>query len=107
MFGAWPPFARLSCGYVWRNVGWTDLAEGFKMDWEFDRATDGNVALTGEIKVSETREFTLALSLSDCPYGALTEGRCNVSTVGGRAVSHALMSRHASPRLSNRHFPPA
>ena len=70
--GAWPSFTRLSCGYVGRSDGWTDLAEDFKMDWEFDCATDGNVALTGEIDVSKTREFTLGLSLSDCPYGALT-----------------------------------
>lgn len=70
--GATVPFARLSCGYVGKSDGWTDLADNFRMDWEFDRATDGNVALTGEIDLSETREFTLGLSLSDCPYGALT-----------------------------------
>ena len=32
------PFSRLSCGYVGRSDGWTDLADNLKMDWEFDRA---------------------------------------------------------------------
>ncbi len=35
------PFSRLSCGYVGRSDGWTDLAVDYRMDWEFDRATDG------------------------------------------------------------------
>ena len=41
------PFSRTSCGYVGRSDGWTDLAGNFQMDWEFDHATDGNIALTG------------------------------------------------------------
>jgi glucoamylase len=36
------PFTRLSCGYVGQSDGWTDLAENFQMDWEFDEALDGN-----------------------------------------------------------------
>lgn len=56
------PFSRLSCGYVGRSDGWTDLADNFQMDWEFDRALDGNLALTGEIDLAQHREFTLALA---------------------------------------------
>ena len=43
------PFSRLSCGYVGHSDGWTDLADNFQMDWEFGKALNGNVALTGEI----------------------------------------------------------
>ena len=35
------------------------------MDWEFDRALDGNIALTGEIELAQHREFTLALAFGD------------------------------------------
>jgi glucoamylase len=56
------PFARLSCGYVGMSDGWTDLARDMKMDWEFDRALDGNVAFTGLLDLSGSREFTLAIS---------------------------------------------
>ena len=32
-------FSRASCGYVGRSDGWTDLADNFQMDWEFDYAS--------------------------------------------------------------------
>lgn len=66
------PFSRLSCGYVGRSDGWTDLAENLEMDWEFDRALDGNVALTGEIELAGARDFTLALALGDSLQNAVT-----------------------------------
>jgi glucoamylase len=75
--GAWltvaatHPFARLSCGYVGESDGWTDLAGNFTMDWEFDRADDGNVALIGEI-TNPLEEFTVGLSVADSLHNALT-----------------------------------
>jgi glucoamylase len=56
------PFRRASCGYVGSSDGWTDLSLHRRMTWEFDQALDGNVALTGEIPIDETREFTLGLA---------------------------------------------
>jgi glucoamylase len=61
--GASVPFRRLSCGFVGRSDGWTDLSDNFEMDWEFDSATDGNVALTAELPLEENHEFTLVLAL--------------------------------------------
>ncbi len=61
--GASTPFRRLSCGFVGRSDGWTDLSENLEMDWEFDSATDGNVALTGELDLGREEEFTLVLAL--------------------------------------------
>jgi glucoamylase len=52
------PFARVSCGYVGRSDGWTDLHGNFQMDWAFDQAPVGNIALTGELDLTGTREFT-------------------------------------------------
>ena len=63
--GATVPFLRVSCGYVGVSDGWTDLHDDFRMDWEFERASDGNIALTGELDISKAQEFTLGLALGD------------------------------------------
>ncbi|MCL4436546.1 MAG: glycoside hydrolase family 15 protein [Thaumarchaeota archaeon] len=76
--GAWlavaatVPFTHLSCGFVGRSDGWTDLMDNKRMDWEFDRALNGNVALTGELDISETQEFTLATAFGDSLQNVLT-----------------------------------
>jgi glucoamylase len=66
--GATVPFSHLSCGYVGASDGWTDLHEDFKMDWEFERASGGNIALTGEMDISQTREFTLGLAFGNSEH---------------------------------------
>jgi len=43
------PVAKASCGFVGWSDGWQDLRQNFQMDWEFDTAVDGNVALTAQI----------------------------------------------------------
>ena len=66
------PFSRLSCGYVGRSDGWTDLSDNYRMDWEFDRALDGNLALTGELDLGDRREFTMGLAFGDGLHAAAT-----------------------------------
>jgi glucoamylase len=68
--GATVPFSRLSCGFVGHSDGWTDISRDMRMDWEFSRAANGNVALTGELDLSKTREFTLGLALGDSMHNA-------------------------------------
>ncbi|MBP2688863.1 MAG: glycoside hydrolase 15-related, partial [Deltaproteobacteria bacterium] len=70
--GATAPFSRLSCGFVGRSDGWTDLAVDYRMDWEFGRATDGNIALTGELDLGGRREFTVGLAFGDGLHNAAT-----------------------------------
>ncbi|MBI4527460.1 MAG: glucan 1,4-alpha-glucosidase [Deltaproteobacteria bacterium] len=70
--GATVPFSRLSCGYVGHSDGWTDLAENFQMDWEFGKALNGNVALTGEIDLEADQQFTLGLAIGDGLHSAVT-----------------------------------
>ncbi len=65
------PFIRRSCGYVGSSDGWTDLAENFQMDWEFDAAVDGNIALTGELDLRRNHEFTLALAFGQGQHDAV------------------------------------
>ncbi|MGZ8450269.1 MAG: glycoside hydrolase family 15 protein [Candidatus Deferrimicrobiaceae bacterium] len=66
------PFLRLSCGYVGKSDGWTDLSVDYRMDWEFERATDGNIALTGELALGDRREFTMGLAFGDGLHNAAT-----------------------------------
>jgi len=66
------PFSRVSCGYVGRSDGWTDLSGNFQMDWEFDHAPDGNIALTGELDLTGTREFTLGLAFGNSQHHAVS-----------------------------------
>jgi glucoamylase len=69
--GATVPFSHLSCGYVGASDGWTDLHDNFRMDWEFDCAADGNIALTGELDLDKDREFTLGLAFGDSEHRAV------------------------------------
>jgi len=70
--GATVPFSRVSCGYVGRSDGWTDLAENFQMDWEFDQASDGNIALMGELNLNGCHEFILGLAFGGTEHQAIT-----------------------------------
>lgn len=70
--GATIPFLRRSCGYVGRSDGWTDLADNQVMDWEFDSAEDGNIALTGQLDLARGHEFVLGLAFGDSLHNALT-----------------------------------
>lgn len=65
-------FLRRSCGYVGTSDGWTDLADNFQMDWQFDAAENGNIALAGQIDLGDSFEFTLAVALGDSVHHAQT-----------------------------------
>ncbi len=71
-FGATPQFVRTSCGFVGASDGWTDLAGNFQLDWEFDSAEHGNIALTAELDVGRTRSFTVAIGFGDSLHSAAT-----------------------------------
>lgn len=55
------PVQKASCGFVGFSDGWQDLHDNLMMDWEFSSATDGNIALTAELDVSQESEFTVVL----------------------------------------------
>jgi glucoamylase len=70
-------FSRVSCGFVGQSDGWRDLMEDFRMDWEFGSATDGNVALFGELNLANAiREegalaFDVAIGFGDGLHTAI------------------------------------
>jgi glucoamylase len=70
--GATAPIRRRSCGFVAVNDGWTDLHDNLKMDWEYDAAHDGNIALTAEVDVS-AGPFTVGLAFGETRHHAITD----------------------------------
>jgi glucoamylase len=87
-------FTRMSCGFVGASDGWQDLMKNFRMDWEFGSATNGNLAVMGEIDLGciddlksgmdgagevvakdedgwAVREFTLAIGIGEGHHTAL------------------------------------
>jgi glucoamylase len=56
------PWAQRSAGFVGISDGWRDLVAHNRMTWNYERAENGNVALTGEIDlVASNGYFVLAL----------------------------------------------
>ena len=56
------PMPKRSIGFAGVSDGWQDLSQHFQMAWEYDRAENGNVALTAEIDLAACNgEFILAL----------------------------------------------
>jgi glucoamylase len=70
--GASVPFTDCSCGYVGVNDGWTDLADNYRLDWQYDAILDGNIALTGGLDLSKGSTFTLALAFGTTRHNALS-----------------------------------
>src|SRR5208282_2214145 len=66
------PFTRRSCGYVGTTDGWSDLADNYKLDYQFAAAENGNIALTGEIDLRQGYHFTLGLSFGRTLHRAVT-----------------------------------
>ena len=72
-------FARASCGFVGASDGWQDLKHDFRMHWEYGSATDGNIAIMGEVDLHRavavdagTREFVLAIGFGESHHAALS-----------------------------------
>jgi len=74
--GASCGFARVSCGFVGASDGWRDLMDKYTMSWEFGSASNGNVAMIGELNLACTgadgaREFTVAIGIGEGNHTAL------------------------------------
>ncbi len=69
-------FSRASCGFVGASDGWRDVMDNYRMDWEFGSATNGNIAIFGEVNlgaagVDGAREFMLAIGIGQGHHTAL------------------------------------
>lgn len=61
---------KRSAGYAGVSDGWTDVNKHKKMTWEYSDAENGNIALTGEIDISKSGDFVLALGFGKTPTEA-------------------------------------
>ncbi|MBP7779669.1 MAG: glucan 1,4-alpha-glucosidase [Acidobacteria bacterium] len=60
-----------SVGFVGVSDGWQDLVAHKQMTWHYDRAENGNVAVTGQIRVpDDDGTFVLALGFGSTPTAA-------------------------------------
>jgi glucoamylase len=48
-FGSSQPWRKLSVGFAGYSDGWQDLSQHYEMQWQYTRAENGNIALTGEV----------------------------------------------------------
>ena len=71
-FGANGGFTGTSCGYVGVSDAWQDLNNNFKLDWQFEKIEDGNIAIAGQIDLSEGNEFVLGIAFGDGLHAAVT-----------------------------------
>src|SRR2546427_8149715 len=56
------PWKKMSVGFAGTSDGWQDLSQHYQMTWEYERAENGNIALTGEIDLAACGgEFVLAI----------------------------------------------
>ncbi|HLR24237.1 MAG TPA: glycoside hydrolase family 15 protein, partial [Fodinibius sp.] len=69
---------KRSVGYVGASDGWTDLQQHKKMEWEYEHVPNGNIALTGEIDISDQTDFTLALSFGRTQAEAANQARASL-----------------------------
>jgi glucoamylase len=65
-FACSAPWRKTSVGFAGFSDGWQDLSRNFQLTWDYTRAENGNVALTGEIDLAACGgEFVLALGFGE------------------------------------------
>jgi glucoamylase len=78
--GSSAPWTRASVGYVGRSDGWTDVNRHGEMRWEFDRAPEGNIALTGELPAEASTDLLVGVSLGSDLSRVLSQLRDSLET---------------------------
>lgn len=76
------PWRQGSVGYVGTSDGWQDLQQHKQMAWLYERAENGNVALTAEAELGGGKgEFVVAIGFGrtveeagECAYDSLQDG---------------------------------
>ena len=67
-----------SAGFVGVSDGWQDVSRHKKMEWRYERAENGNVALTGEVDLAATDgRFVLALGFGRDEWDAGHQARAS------------------------------
>src|SRR6185312_17438007 len=69
-------FSKVSAGYVGFSDGWQDFDQNGAMTWSYPEASEGNVALTGELP---SASGVMALSFAETIEGARTLSRSSLA----------------------------
>src|SRR5580765_3889917 len=64
------PWLERSVGFVGFSDGWQELRAHRRLQQSYQRAENGNIALTGEIDLEASSEFVLALGFGGSPAAA-------------------------------------
>lgn len=82
------PWLNRSAGFAGKSDGWIDLHEHHALTWNYTRAANGNVALTGEIELpADGSEFLLVLAFGS--DAAEAGHRARAALDDGFDVAHA------------------
>jgi len=101
-------FSRVSCGFVGASDGWHDLMDHSKMLWEFGSATNGNIALMGEIDLrcataaaadGTAYEFTVAFGIGEGHHTAAQQAMVSLAVPFSELRDRFILqwSRAANP----------
>jgi glucoamylase len=74
------PWKKMSAGFVGASDGWQDLNLHKQMMWQFEKAENGNVALTAEVDLEEinSNSFVVALGFGRNPEEAGQRARASI-----------------------------
>ncbi|HEX9118697.1 MAG TPA: glycoside hydrolase family 15 protein, partial [Anaerolineae bacterium] len=85
------PWLKRSVGFAGTSDGWQDVTQHLGMQWAYERAENGNVALTGEIDLAACDgEFTLALGFAEHALEAGHQARASLLDGSATAREHYL-----------------
>lgn len=66
-------FLKCSVGYAGSSDGYTDLKRHHKMVWEYQKADDGNIALTAQIDISKNKKVLFAIGFGNTAEDAASQ----------------------------------
>jgi len=95
-----PGWRARSVGYVGTSDGWQDLKAHGRLTWAYDRAPDGNVAMTGELDMSDDGGALVAVAFGRSAAEAALQARSALADADPTAYVagwRAWHERHASP----------
>ena len=86
------PWLKMSVGFAGYSDGWQDLSANFQLTWEYTRAENGNVALTGEIDLAACNgQLVLALGFGGIWSEAGQQARASLLAPYDELRSHYVV----------------
>ncbi len=73
------PWRKMSVGFVGTSDSWQDVSQNYQMTWNYTRAENGNIALTGQVDLDACNgEFVLALGFGGIWAEAAQQARASL-----------------------------